>query len=70
MLHVELSGEAREGKEHFSRLDMADYAKKSFGMFGGKEESVKLSVHNRLAGVMIDRFGKDIICLLYTSRCV
>lgn len=63
MLHVELSGEAREGKEHFSRLDMADYAKKSFGMFGGKEESVKLSVHNRLAGVMIDRFGKDIIMI-------
>lgn len=42
---------------------MADYAKKSFGMFGGKEESVKLSVHNRLAGVMIDRFGKDIIMI-------
>ncbi len=61
MLHVELSEERREGKGHFKKLDMADYAKKSFGMFGGKEESVKLSVHNRLAGVMIDRFGKDII---------
>ena len=40
---------------------MADYAKKSFGMFGGKEEKVKLLVDNSLAGVMIDRFGKDII---------
>ena len=40
---------------------MADYTKKSFGMFGGKEKTVKLLVDNRLAGVIIDRFGKDII---------
>ena len=32
-----------EGKEHFKKLDMAEYAKKSFGMFGGKEQTVKLS---------------------------
>ena len=42
---------------------MADYAKKSFGMFGGDEQTVKLLVDNSLAGVIIDRFGKDIyIC--------
>ena len=56
-----MTEEAREGREHFRKLDMADYAKKSFGMFGGKEEKVKLLVDNSLAGVMIDRFGKDII---------
>ena len=28
---------------------MADYAKKSFGMFGGKEQKVKLLVDNSLA---------------------
>ena len=56
-----MSTEAREGKEHFKQLDMADYTKKSFGMFGGKEKTVKLLVDNRLAGVIIDRFGKDII---------
>ena len=50
---------AREGKEHFKKLDMADYAKKSFGMFGGKEQTVKLLVKNSLAGVIIDRFGKE-----------
>ena len=27
--------EKRDGKECFRKLDMADYAKKSFGMFGG-----------------------------------
>ena len=35
MLHIQMSDEKREGQEHFERLDMADYAKKSFGMFGG-----------------------------------
>ena len=34
-----------------------------FGMFGGKEKTVKLLVDNRLAGVIIDRFGKDIMLI-------
>lgn len=63
MLHIKISDESREGKEHFKKLDMADYAKKSLGMFGGKEQTVKLSVHNKLAGVIIDRFGKDVMMI-------
>lgn len=63
MLHIKMSDESREGKEHFKKLDMADYAKKSFGMFGGKEQTVKLLVHNKLAGVIIDRFGKDVMMI-------
>lgn len=63
MLHIEMSKEKREGQEHFKKLDMADYAKKSFGMFGGKEQKVKLLVQNELAGVIIDRFGKDIMMI-------
>ena len=63
MLRIQLSEEEREGKEYFKKLDMADYAKKSFGMFGGKEQSVKLLVENSLAGVIIDRFGKDLIMI-------
>ena len=42
---------------------MADYAKKSFGMFRGKEQSVKLLVKNSLAGVIIDRFGKNVMLI-------
>ena len=61
MLHIRLSSESREGKEFFKKLDMADYAKKSFGMFGGKEQTVKLLVKNNLVGVIIDRFGKNVI---------
>ena len=63
MLDIRMSEETREGREHFKKLDMADYAKKSFGMFGGKEEKVKLLVHNSLAGVMIDRFGRDVMLI-------
>ena len=63
MLHIRMSGESREGKEHFKKLDMADYAKKSFGMFRGKETSVKMLVNNSLAGVIIDRFGKDVMMI-------
>lgn len=63
MLRIALSNENREGREHFKKLDMADYARKSFGMFGGEEETVKLQVSNGLAGVIIDRFGKDVMMI-------
>ena len=63
MLHIRMSDKSREGKEHFRKLDMAEYAKKSFGMFGGKEQKVKLLVHNSLAGVIIDRFGKEVMMI-------
>lgn len=63
MLHIKLSKESREGKDHFKKLDMADYAKKSFGMFGGKEQTVKFWVKNNLEDVIIDRFGKDVVMI-------
>ena len=40
------------------RLDPADYSRKIFGMYGGKEELVTIEARERLAGVIIDRFGK------------
>ena len=60
MLHIDLTGEMRDGKELFERFDMAKYSKKMFGMFDGKEENVKIECHNCLAGVIIDRFGTDV----------
>ena len=39
------------------KLNPADYSRKIFGMYGGNEELVTLEVRDRLAGVMIDRFG-------------
>lgn len=63
MIHIRMSEEPREGKEHFRKLNMADYTRKSFGMFGGREQSVKLLVDNSLAGVIIDHFGKDVMMI-------
>ena len=63
MLHIKMSEEIREGKEHFEKWDMADYAKKNFRMFGGKEQTIKLLVANNLAGVIIDRFGKNVMMI-------
>ena len=60
MRKVSVSHERREGREHFRKLDAASYTRKIFNMVGGKETAVKLSFHNGLVGVMIDRFGKDI----------
>lgn len=60
MLHIDIKNENREGRERFKAFDMAVYAKKTFGMFSGEEQTVKLRCENSFAGVMIDRFGKDI----------
>lgn len=61
MLHIGMTGEKREGKTCFQEFDMAAYARKMFGMFGGEEETVKIECKNAFAGVIIDRFGKDVI---------
>ena len=41
----------------FYRLNPAEYSKKSFGMFGGREELVTFEAKEDLAGAVIDRFG-------------
>ena len=60
MLRIGTTNEKREGSRHFHAFDMGAYAKKMFGMFAGEEETVKILCKNELAGVMIDRFGKDV----------
>ena len=59
MLRIEIGDEKREGADRFRSLNMADYSRKTFGMFGGEEELVRIDCDNRFAGVMIDRFGKE-----------
>ena len=63
MLKIGCMEEEREGRELFESFDMAAYSKKSFGMFGGQEQCVKLLCENSLVGVIIDRFGKDVMIL-------
>ncbi len=52
--------EKREGKDQFKDFDPAGYIKKTFGMFQGHDEKVRIELKNYLIGVFIDRFGKDI----------
>ena len=63
MLHLSLSEEKREGRKEFREFNLPRYTKSLFGMFGGKEEKVTIEAENSLAGVMIDRFGKDIFII-------
>lgn len=60
MLHIKSNGKEREEKQAFKSFDMAAYARKMFGMYGGKEERVRMECDNAFAGVMIDRIGKDV----------
>ena len=63
MLKIRCLEKEREGRELFKQFDMAAYSRKSFGMFGGEEQYVKLLCENSLAGVIIDRFGKDVMLM-------
>lgn len=60
MLHIEQTDMPREGKKLFEKFDMAVYARKMFGMYDGTEQVVRLAVKSELAGVIIDRFGREV----------
>ncbi|MCR5267743.1 MAG: WYL domain-containing protein [Lachnospiraceae bacterium] len=60
MKSIRVLDEKRTGKERFKEFNLAKYAKMNFGMFGGEQTKVKLAFKNDLAGVFIDRFGRDI----------
>jgi len=51
---------ARQGKEAFAAVDLSAYTTQVFGMFSGTPRTVRLRFENRLAGAVIDRFGKDV----------
>lgn len=42
-------------------VDMERYAQRHFSMFAGREAQVRLGCAARLAGVVLDRFGHDVI---------
>ena len=50
----------REGQKLLRETDMAEYTRKNFSMFGGEEQTVTLRFSNRMIGVVIDTFGKDV----------
>lgn len=60
MTDITLADMPRTGREQFDQIDMAVYAKKTFSMFSGNDQIVTIEFENHLAGVVIDRFGKDV----------
>lgn len=60
MRHVECLEEERVRTEAFNP---AAFEKKTFGMFSGEDAEVTLACDNHLAGVILDRFGSDIMLI-------
>ena len=61
MLKISITGDKREGKEKFGEFDLARYSRSLFGMYGGEEVRVTIEARNEMIGVLIDRFGKDLM---------
>ena len=51
----------RRLKGVFDKINLADYTKQNFSMYGGGTQRVTIQFDNSLIGVVIDRFGKDIV---------
>lgn len=63
MLNIELTRDMRLGQDQFKKFDMARYSTSLFGMYGGEETKVILEARNDMAGIIIDRFGKDVFII-------
>ena len=57
---TELENESRKGVEAFQEFDVAEYTNRTFGMFGGEEQTVTLQLPEEMIGIILDRFGKTI----------
>lgn len=60
MLSTRVSDEKRSINVVMNNFDPAIYAREHFGMFSGEEKTVSVRFPNKLAGVVIDRFGKNV----------
>ena len=61
MRKVQVLLEERVGCEHLDCFDFTNLYKRTFGMFAGEEEVVTMVMEESLAGVVIDRFGKNVM---------
>ena len=60
MEKISILEEDRDGLEAYQALDMAIYARKTLGMFTGKEEHVVPPLENHPVGAVLDRLGRDV----------
>ncbi len=61
MEEIFLTEQPRILGEEYKKFDPASYAKETFGMFRGERQQLKLRFEASLAGVVADRFGRDIL---------
>ena len=59
MTSITQTGKPRVLGAEYAALDLSNYGKNVFGMFGGTRQTVRLRFETALAGVVIDRFGRD-----------
>lgn len=60
MGQMEVLDDVRDGAGQFSGTDVAVYTNRTFSMYSGEEEVVTLQFPNRLVGVVLDRFGREV----------
>ncbi len=63
MADIRIEEAPRTHGEEFTAENAALLSKKTFGMFDGKEERVRISFKEPLLGVVLDRFGTEVILL-------
>ena len=57
MASIQLTGTPRLCPEQYKDLNMAEYSRQVFGMFGGRETMVRLLFPMELINNAVDRFG-------------
>jgi len=63
MEKISVVDEPRDGLDAYKSLDMAIYARKTFGMYTGEEVNVSLRFDNHLVGAVLDRLGRDVFII-------
>ncbi len=63
MLKISVVDEKRLGQDIFRKFNTPRYSKSLFAMNSGEETNVTLEAANHMAGILIDRFGKDIFII-------
>lgn len=61
MMEISITDLPLEGTEQYPAFDIAAYGQKYFGMYSGEEVTVTLRGTRAMVGVILDRFGQDVI---------
>lgn len=59
MAYLGLTDKPRDGKDALEALNLENFQKQTFSMYGGDVKHVTLRVSNRMMGAIIDKFGRQ-----------